>query len=50
VNWSRTYHILLILHIVGGALSLSAPIVALAATKGTRWHIVADERVFSGCS
>src|SRR4051812_100803 len=42
------YQLLLILHIAGGALSLSAPIGALAATKGTRRHILAGRAFVFG--
>jgi hypothetical protein len=42
------YQILLIIHIAGGVLSLSAPIGALAAAKGTRWHILAGRAFVFG--
>jgi hypothetical protein len=39
------YQFLLVVHIAGGVLSLSAPLGALAAAKGTHWHVLAG-RVF----
>jgi hypothetical protein len=42
------YQILLIIHIAGGVLSLSAPIGALAAAKGTGWHILAGRAFVFG--
>ena len=42
------YRLLLIFHIAGGVLSLSAPIGALATTKGTHWHILAGRTFVFG--
>ena len=42
------YQLLLVIHIAGGGLSLSAPIAALAATKGMRWHILAGRAFVLG--